>query len=264
MFTGGIAKIAQPNLFDNEFNLDTNNKFEQKSYNDLQYEKPYVSNRKFTLSSKLNSTKYIENMDDDDDLISLVEKDLENFYSSDKPIDKNYIRDILSDNTFNLLKERLQLGVAFKIIEDTIIIGELDISDNVDFQELYQDLDMLSKSVYDDCVTIYGSTFSNMLLIFPNSIAYLALILKLFGLKYSNCTELTLYATHIEDFNLNNNTNEDNITRIKLEGGKQIVKMHILKIFMIILLFVVVVLIIVLIIYYVNNNKNILFHINNE
>ena len=249
MFTGGIVEIAQPSLYDGKF--EVNNKFGQKSYYDSQYEKHDISNRKFALSSKLNSIKYIKSMDDDYNLISLVKKDLKKFYSSDKNIDENYIKDIISDNTFNILKEKLQLGVTFKIIENTIIIGDIDTSDNIDFQSLYQDLDSIHKSVYDDCVTIYGSTISNTLLIFPNSIAYLSLILKLFGLKYSKCTELTLYATHIEEFNLNDN--EDNYSRIKLEGGKRIVKMNILKIFIIMLLFVVIVLIIVLIIHYVYN-----------
>lgn len=242
MFIGGITNSA--------YHSDIlNANYGKPEILNTNYGKPEMLNTNYgkpNFSSVLYSTRFVENELDNDEITSLVESELEKFYFGSENINKNYIHNIISDKTFDMLKRKLQLGISFKIIEDTIILADMHVSDNVDFKECYLDLTSTGKLAYNDCVTIYGSEISNMLLLFPNSIAYLSLALKLFGIKNENCTELDLCATHIEEFEP-----KDDTSRIKLNGGKNIVRMNLGKIFMIMLTFIVIVLIVVLVVVFI-------------
>lgn len=193
----------------------------------------HFDNVKF--DSIFKSTRYIENIHDDDSIITLVEKDLDNINLD------TFIHDIISDSTYKKLYNKLQRNLIFNIIEDSIILPDIDISGNVDFKELYLDLSDNGKMVFNDCVTIYGSQFANFLLLYPNSIAYLAFILKRFGINNKGCRFIDLYSTHIEDYNRNGSS-------IKIAGGKQPIKMNIQKIFMMILIFIIITIIIIIIV----------------
>lgn len=248
MLTGGIYKTSIPN---NSINDNIQQKIYDKNvkpeFNDNIQQKIYDKNVKPEFNEILYSTQSVENELDDDEILSLVESELEEFYFGNNEIDTNYIKDIISNKTLQLLKTKLQLGVSFKIIENTMIIADMQINDNVDFQECFLDLTSVGKMTYNDCVTIYGSEISNMLLLFPNAVAYLALALKLFGVKNEKYTELDLCTTHIDEIGSTSTAMK------KLKGGTSIIKMDLTRIFLIMIIFVVVVLIIVLVIMFLIN-----------